>query len=365
MIDYYKRQNEWKVSYCNTEKIYDDVRAGSFEEYTLQGMKIEPLTDDSLFSALSTYHECQIQCKKIRSIAENMASRVWSFEITCYFEWRRTRFTVYFYTHYSVSILFMGNPVDFINVHTADDLLEKMVILQTRFRQFERATACKVHSSLMSFPVVFHNSAAAAFAHEVLGHLFEADNFYRFGYDSIADMIRVLRLRVIDDPLIPESPGFYMEDDMGIGAQRTIIADNGLIYSLIGCKKKGESISNALRRENYNKPCFPRMSNLIVESPKALEKRKTGSYIQIEKLGKCFLYHDKRIVEFNVEFSFFHNEKLDIPMKPFKLNYDVDPLLSNICVVDGGDMELRPIQCAKHNQVICCGASSPDWMINV
>ena len=258
----------------------------------------------------------------------------------------------------------MGNAVDYISVYTADDLLKKVLLLEIKFSQFNNSTQYEFHADRMPYSVVFHNSAAATFAHEVLGHILEADNYYRYGYDSAIDLIRPLQIQIIDNPLIPQSPGFYIEDDMGIAAQRALIVENGMINTLIGCKKSDGLITNSLRRENYDNSCFPRMSNLIVGAPNVHTKNELSQYIQIDKLSKCFIYHNKKVVEFNVEFSFFHNNCIDIPLKPFRLKYGVSDLLSKVSLIDGGDMELRPIQCAKHNQVISCGASSPDWMVN-
>ena len=215
----------------------------------------------------------------------------------------------------------------------------------------------------MRFPVIFHNSAASVFAHEVLGHILEVDNYFRYDYANIVELFRNLQIGVIDDPLIPGSPGFYEEDDMGITAHRTIVYENGSINTLIGCSSSEAVITNSLRREDYDKPCYPRMSNLFVEASTVAHKSDVSQFVQIDKLSKCFIYHTKKVVEFNVDFSVLHRRDIDIPLMPFKLEYNIADLLSRLCVISGGDMELRPIQCAKHNQIISCGASSPDWMI--
>lgn len=364
MIYYYKRKIEWNVSLYSTTKICDEIRSGAFDSYNIRGMKIGMIPAFEFASATSIFDECQIRYTEIIDIAKKLSSETWSFEVACNFEWKKRNLTVQHFAHYTVSIFFMGNAVDYISVYTADDLLKKVLLLEIKFSQFNNSTQYEFHADRMPYSVVFHNSAAATFAHEVLGHILEADNYYRYGYDSAIDLIRPLQIQIIDNPLIPQSPGFYIEDDMGIAAQRALIVENGMINTLIGCKKSDGLITNSLRRENYDNSCFPRMSNLIVGAPNVHTKNELSQYIQIDKLSKCFIYHNKKVVEFNVEFSFFHNNCIDIPLKPFRLKYGVSDLLSKVSLIDGGDMELRPIQCAKHNQVISCGASSPDWMVN-
>lgn len=347
----------------SANKIYDEVRSGSFERYNTKGMRIESMPLDGLNTVSDLFDKSQIVLLEILNTARKLSSETYSYEVGCFFEWKSKGLTDLCSTQYYVSIFLGEKSIDFISVQSAEDLENKVIRIKNNYFQFMNIFKREYCANSMRVPVVFHNSAASVLAHEVLGHILEADNFFRYGYADFSSLLQNLQINIIDNPLIPNSPGFYQEDDMGIPAYRTTIYENGSINTLIGCNTSEAIITNSLRREDYDKPCYPRMSNLLVIPTVVPNKRNIAQFIQVDKLSKCFIYHPKKVVEFNVEFSVLHSGVEDIQLMPFKLEYNIVELLSKLYAISGGDMELRPIQCAKHNQVISCGASSPDWMI--
>lgn len=362
-IFFYKRKIEWKVSLYSSIKTYDNINAGVFDEYNTKGMKIELLSSREFNTAAILFSKFQNRYLEIVDVARKLSSEIWSFNIECLFEWKRKGINSQCFAHYYVQVFFVERSVDFISVQSAEDLKQKIIRIKRIYFPFKNIFRQEYFADNMRFSVIFHNSAASVFAHEVLGHVLEVDNYFRYDYASIVELFRNLQVDIIDDPLIPGAPGFYEEDDMGIMARRTVVYENGDINALIGSNSSEAVIANSLRRENYDKPCYPRMSNLLIKASSVAHKRDVYQFIRIDKLSKCFIYHTKKVVEFNVDFAVLHTKNIDIPLMPFKLEYDIVDLLSRLCVISGGDMELRPIQCAKHNQVISCGALSPDWMI--
>lgn len=363
MIQFYKRKIEWEISLGSATKIHDEIHSGSFECYNIQGMNIKPISTVELSAAILCFEKCCSSYSEVFEFAKSIANDIWSFTVVCDFEYKKCNTKVQHALHYGISICFMGNAVDFICVNSVEDFETKFKVIE-EYRRFEKLPRCVYSSNLATFPLIFHNSAAATLAHEVFGHIFEVDNFHRYNYSNILNLLQTLRINICDDPLIVGSPGFYTVDDMGIKAKQTIVLRNGILNGLIGCQDSGYMVNNALRRENYDQPCYPRMSNLLVTSTSSKKHPKPSQYVQIDKLSKCFIYHNEKTVELNVDFSFLHDKNADIPLKPFKLKFGVSDLLEKLTIIDGGDMTLRPIQCAKHNQVINCGISTPDWMIS-
>lgn len=363
MIYFYKRKVEWKISLNSNLKIHDEINSGSFDNYCIQGMHIKPIPKDELSTAILCFEEHQNLYSEIVEFAKILASNIWSFTIGCDFDYKKHSTIVQHSIQFNALICFTGNAVDYICIHSAKDLAEKFSFLKKIYSPFLNLPFYDYHPNQLRFPLLFHNSAASALAHEIFGHILEVDNFHRYNYFQIINLIQSFHINICDNPLIVNSPGFYVEDDMGIRARQTTIMKDGILNALIGCQNTGFVVTNALRRENYDQRCFPRMSNLLITPTSSTNLSKPSRYVQIDKLSKCFIYHTKKIVELNVIFSFLHEGITNTPIKPFKLIYDISDLLKKLSVADGGDMVLRPIQCSKHNQVINCGASSPDWMI--
>jgi len=361
---FYKRKIEWKVSEDSANKVFDEVKSGSFERYNTKGMRLEAMTQDGLDIVLPFFDKAQVVLLKIVNTALALSSETYSYEIICLFRWRRKDLTDLCSTQYYISIFQGENSIDFFSVQSAEDLEQKVIRIKNNYLHFINVNKREYCANSMRVPIVFHNSAACVLAHEVLGHILEADNYYGYGYAEFSSILQNLQIDIIDDPLISNSPGFYQEDDMGTPAYRTVVFEGGRINTLIGCNTSKSIITNSLRREDYDKPCYPRMSNLLIIPQVVPVTNRNTHFIEVDKLSKCFIYHSKKVVEFNVEYSVLHSNVEDIRLTPFRLKFNVVDLLAKLCAVSGGDMELRPIQCSKHNQVISCGVSSPDWIIN-
>lgn len=364
-IYYYKRKKEAKVEHKHSFETYDKSRSGSLKEYELQGSQIEKLRGQEAIEALEAFEFAYNEYLLFLELAKGIANQIWTFELTLDFSWIKDMSGVQVFNLVTALIVYRGLPIDFIRLGTFQDLLNALLAYKDALVFNQSSNFRKYEKRFENLPKVFHNSAAGILAHELLGHMLEADNYYRYNYADDVSALKPLELTLIDNPLILDSPGYYSRDDMGIKAESSLLIENGLFSNLIGCSRSNTYVSNALRRESPDKPCLPRMSNLLVDTNKLSPTLKgNSSYIQIYKLSKCFFFHDRREIVLNVDFSLLRKGEKSWPLLPFRLAYSLDALLIKIKPYLGGDRKLRPVTCSKQKQLINCGVSSPDWLVS-
>lgn len=143
------------------------------------------------------------------------------------------------------------------------------------------------------YTVIMDSEATGLFAHEVIGHNFEADiwlNSLKLQQNlALGKRIGSEKFNVIDNPLLKGMYGSYMHDDEGILAQETYIIKNGVVNSLLHSKHTaslmgGDSTGNG-RALSYKYEPIVRMSNTYIapgekEANELLEETDYGIYLK-------------------------------------------------------------------------------------
>lgn len=362
MISFYKRKIEYEIVDGRRKKLFDNANTGSFEKYSLKNMQIMKLDKASFNQLINSFDKANARFEDIINTALAESSCEWSFSLVFDFKAVNNNDKITEVSLFFVSVCLSGITLDFISVSSANDFARKASEIKQKYQLISLDEVVNIEIT-PGMPVVFHNSAAASLAHEVLGHVFEVDNYFRFHYHKAINAVAKIVNLLLDDPSIPFSPGFYLNDDMGLPSYKTTIIENGALNSLIGCR--GDlKVTNSLRREDYSKPCLPRMSNLIVVPQYNRTTLDTKPFLIIHKLSKCYIHHMSETVEFNVDFATLNTENDMFAIKPFRLTQNIYSLLSSLTPIEGGDMQIRPVLCSKQGQIINCGALTPDWVIS-
>lgn len=142
----------------------------------------------------------------------------------------------------------------------------------------EKATATTFDTPI---DVIVGPEVAGIMSHENCGHPSEADRIQgreamnageSFWMDIDVGTTRVgsPAVTVIDDPLIPNSGGFYLYDDEGVKARpRYLIKEgiaNEMLHDRLSAGKAGVQSNGSSRATNYNREPIPRMANTYIAS---------------------------------------------------------------------------------------------------
>lgn len=227
---------------------------------------------------------------------------------------------------------------------------------------------CRGHTCLkekrIKKDIIIRGQAAGVLSHELFGHLFEIDNFYLYNYEKYLKLIEKLGISISDIPISKNGPVFYNYDDNGIPAKNICICNSGeLTGQLIGGDYNRKMVTHSLRRNNYKEICIPRMSNLVVNYEGG-KNEIIHNYIEINKIGKCYIHHKKDKIEFCADLIFVYSEKECYRSeKKIRFSVSIFDILNNILPLKCSNNLMRPLQCQKGKQVIECGISSNDWLL--
>lgn len=126
------------------------------------------------------------------------------------------------------------------------------------------------------YNVILNPQLAGVFIHEAFGHLSEAEHIY-YSEDlknrlRIGSQIGPPYLNVIDDPSIPNVPGYYKYDDEGISGKKTYIIKDGIINSYLNDRDSahyfGQELTGHCRAGDYASTPIIRMSNIYIDKGK-------------------------------------------------------------------------------------------------
>lgn len=250
-----------------------------------------------------------------------------------------------------LSIDFDSDWIDYINE------LKKMDIKELK-------TELYYNGSINYLPIVFDKQSAAVFAHEVFGHMLEADNYFNYDYEKYLDNISSFKLNITDDPYCKRYAGYYIFDDALIPAKKTVLFKEGKFTgSLIGGSYDRKIINSSLRRETYSDRLLPRMSNFFVISEEKCDY--PLNYIRADKMGKCLVDHKNGKIIFYIESAFhIENGYCISKIKPFSISITFEDVFSKTLPINAGSLRAYPLQCQKQNQIVNCGAMSTNWIYN-
>ena len=144
-------------------------------------------------------------------------------------------------------------------------------------------------------PVVIMSSAGGVFVHECIGHALEADHIFRglsVFKDKLGQKIGSDIVTIVDDPTWPHQRGTHKFDDEGTPAARNVLVENGYLKNYIVDLKHSFILNmpptSSGKRESYQYPPIPRMTNTIILPVKGVKPeeviRECWNGILIKKL---------------------------------------------------------------------------------
>jgi predicted Zn-dependent protease len=131
-------------------------------------------------------------------------------------------------------------------------------------------------------PAILAPEATGVLFHEAVGHRLEGerqddDKEGRTFKGQIGRAVLPPFLSIVDDPTLRAFQkttlnGFYRYDDQGVGAQRTVLIENGVLKTYLLSRKpvKPFARSNGHGRSQGVQPPIARMANLVVQSKKGV-----------------------------------------------------------------------------------------------
>ncbi|MBI3989550.1 MAG: TldD/PmbA family protein [candidate division NC10 bacterium] len=177
------------------------------------------------------------------------------------------------------------------------ELFEEDPPEQVARRAAERAllmlTARKAPAGQM--PVVLSSEAGGTMIHEAVGHGLEADlaleglSVYS---GKLGQTIASPFITVVDDATLPRRRGSFPLDDEGVPAQRTVLAENGVLqsylYDRLTAMQAGVPSTGNGRRESYHHKPIPRMTNTFIapgDRDPQMILRSTNRGLFVRKMG--------------------------------------------------------------------------------
>lgn len=185
--------------------------------------------------------------------------------------------------------------------------------------------------------IIFSSFVSAIVTHELFGHLFERDNFEKYGVTKISK-----GFNVYDSPKEGLS-GDCLYDDFGNILKSSIIVKNGKIENLIG--NMDRDIPRF--RDGNNKVLF-RVTNTVVEPIETVTVQDYDGILQMESVSQAIIKNG--ILSLNIEASYIKiNENL-FRIPKFILNLPVKEVLQNIQCIKGRSTRISSVHCIKKNQ---------------
>lgn len=219
--------------------------------------------------------------------------------------------------------------------------------------------------------VVLGNSDSAVLLHEAVGHGLEADNNYKglSNYSNrIGQKVASDQCTVVDEGLFENMRGSINVDDEGNTPNSTVLIENGILRSYmndrISAKKLGVKSTGNGRRQSYNYPPMPRMTNTYLRNGKysaeeilqsvkkgIFAKGFTGGNVDITKGDFTFTCSEAYLIE---------DGKITTPVKGATLVGNGPDVMTKVAMV-GNDLEFTDggWTCGKNGQSIPVGMGTP------
>ncbi len=230
-------------------------------------------------------------------------------------------------------------------------------------------SAVEVEAGLQ--PVVLGNSDSAVLLHEAVGHGLEADFNYKklsnFS-DRIGQKVASEQCTVVDEGLFENMRGTINVDDEGNSPQSTVLIENGILRGYmsdrISAKKLGVQPSGNGRRQAYNHPPIPRMTNTYLIAGKydaeeilasvkkgIFAKSFTGGNVDITKGDFTFSCSEAYLIE---------DGNITVPIKGATLVGNGPDVMTKVEMV-GNDLKFTDggWTCGKSGQMVPVGMGTP------
>ena len=219
--------------------------------------------------------------------------------------------------------------------------------------------------------VVLGNSESAVLLHEAVGHGLEADFNYKklSNYSGrVGEKVASEQCTVVDEGLFENMRGTINVDDEGNAPQSTVLIENGILRGYmndrISAKKLGVKSSGNGRRQAYNYPPMPRMTNTYLRNGKysadeILKSVKKGIY------AKGFTGGNVDITKGDFTFScseayLIEDGKITAPVKGATLVGNGPDVMTKVAMV-GNDLKFTDggWTCGKNGQMVPVGMGTP------
>lgn len=219
--------------------------------------------------------------------------------------------------------------------------------------------------------VVLGNSESAVLLHEAVGHGLEADFNYKklSNYSGrVGEKVASEQCTVVDEGLFENMRGTINVDDEGNAPQSTVLIENGILRGYmndrISAKKLGVKSSGNGRRQAYNYPPMPRMTNTYLRNGKYSEdeilksvkkgiyaKGFTGGNVDITKGDFTFSCSEAYLIE---------DGKITMPVKGATLVGNGPDVMTKVAMV-GNDLKFTDggWTCGKNGQMVPVGMGTP------
>lgn len=219
--------------------------------------------------------------------------------------------------------------------------------------------------------VVLGNSESAVLLHEAVGHGLEADFNYKglSNYSGrIGEKVASEQCTIVDEGLFENMRGTINIDDEGNEPNSTVLIENGILRSYmsdrISAKKLGVKSSGNGRRQAYNYPPMPRMTNTYLRNGEYSEeeilqsvkkgiyaKGFTGGNVDITKGDFTFSCSEAYLIE---------DGKITAPVKGATLVGNGPDVMTKVAMV-GNDLKFTDggWTCGKNGQSIPVGMGTP------
>ncbi len=232
-------------------------------------------------------------------------------------------------------------------------------------------SAIEIEAGLQT--VVLGNSDSAVLLHEAVGHGLEADFNYKnlSNYSGrVGEKVASEQCTVVDEGLFENMRGTINVDDEGNAPQSTVLIEieNGILRGYmndrISAKKLGAKSSGNGRRQAYNYPPMPRMTNTYLRNGKysadeILKSVKKGIY------AKGFTGGNVDITKGDFTFScseayLIEDGKITAPVKGATLVGNGPDVMTKVAMV-GNDLKFTDggWTCGKNGQMVPVGMGTP------
>lgn len=219
--------------------------------------------------------------------------------------------------------------------------------------------------------VVLGNSDSAVLLHEAVGHGLEADFNYKnlSNYSGrVGEKVASEQCTIVDEGLFDNMRGTINIDDEGNSPQSTVLIENGILRGYmndrISAKQLGVAASGNGRRQAYNYPPMPRMTNTYLRNGEysaeeimrsvnkgIFAKSFTGGNVDITKGDFTFSCSEAYLIE---------DGKVTVPIKGATLVGNGPDVMTKLTMV-GNDLKFTDggWTCGKNGQMVPVGMGTP------
>ena len=218
-------------------------------------------------------------------------------------------------------------------------------------------------------PVVVDSDMAGTLAHEAVGHGCEGDTV-QAGGSALAGMIgkqiSAESITIFDDPTMTGKNGYYVFDDEGVKARRTVLVQDGILAAYLHSRSSaawaGASSTGHGRAQSATEPPIVRMSNTGIatgdmSADEMFEGIKRGVYVEGARGGQVLT----KIGEFvftAMRAWLIERGRLTSRLRDVTLSGNILETLKNVEGV-GGRSVYGPSTCGKGAQSVPVTAGGP------